>query len=174
MYEQRQKLYVANEETNQIFDESDITDVIAGWDNNWTTTEIAEYIGADRKEIELLLLDLIHKGKIAGNIHVFKRRKGKPPLIEIDMGENKIRAIHHDKQTWICVKDFWRHIGKPEHSYRKVTENWGPGERSKFQLETPSGRQHFIFINIPGLDKLCNHVEKNMLSEINRLKELIK
>ena len=174
-FEKRQKLYIANEETNQVFDETDIPDVISAWNNNWSTAEIADYLGLDRQEIELLIIDLIHQGKIAGNIHIFKnKRKGKSIVYEINVGETRIRTIQQDKHKWICLKDAWKHIGKPEHSYRKVVENWSPSLRAKFKLHTPGGPQNFIFLNYDGLSKLELHVEKNMLSEIYVLKELIK
>jgi hypothetical protein len=160
LYEQRQEIYLANEETNQIWDETDIPDVIRAWNNNWGITDIAEYLGADRQEMELLLIDLIHQGKIKGNIHIFKpKRKRGIRSVDLQMGEEKIRSVVDGKEIWLCLKDVWRWIGKPEHSYRKVTENWGPELRAKFQLATGSGRQHHIFINMAGLSKLEQHIE---------------
>lgn len=162
MYEQRQKLYLANEETNMTWDETDIPDVIKAWNNNWTIAEISEYLGADRKETELLMADLIHQGKIQGNIHIFKpKRKRGIRSVDLKMGDEKIRSVVEGKEIWLCLKDIWRWIGKPEHSYRKVTENWGPDFRAKFQLETAGGRQRYIFISMAGSSRLEQHIESH-------------
>jgi hypothetical protein len=176
MYEERQKTYLANEETNQIWDETDIPDVIAAWKKNWSISEIAEYLGASRHEMELLMADLIHQGKIQGNIHIFKpKRKGKPPMEFriFDVEDAKIRTFKVKKELWICLKDLWKWIGKPEHSYRKVTEGWGPDHRAKYQLDTNSGRQYFIFINMSGLSRLCQYVEENQREMIEEFKKVV-
>lgn len=171
MYEERQKIYLANEETNMAWDETDIPDFIGAWNNNWSLNEIADYLGADQWEILLLAVDLIKQGKIQGNVHIFKpkKKRGTNPL-DLKMGEAKIRAVIENKQIWVCIKDIWRWIGKPEHSYRKVTEGWGPDQRAKFQLDTPGGRQRYIFINMSGLSRLCQHVEKNQKEMLDQLK----
>jgi hypothetical protein len=174
MYEQRQTLYVANEETNQIWDETDIPDFIKAWNNNWSMSEIAEYLGADQWEIHLLAVDLMKQGKIQGNIHIFKpkKRKGATPL-DLFVGDQKIRAVIEKKEIWVCLKDVWKWIGKPEHSYRKVTETWGPDHRAKHQLETPGGRQRFIFISISGLSRLYSNVNKKQQKMLSDLKEVM-
>jgi hypothetical protein len=124
--------------------------------------------------MELLLLDLIHQGKIHGNVHIFKpkpKRKGTPPMKQtIKMDDVEIRVMITGSVMWLCLKDIWKWIGKPEHSYRKVTEGWGPDSRAKFQMETNSGRQHFIFINTQGLDKLFRHVDYNQIKMLMALR----
>jgi hypothetical protein len=171
MYESRRKLYLANEETNQAWDETDIPDFIEAWNNNWSLNEIAEFLGADQWEIHLLAVDLIQKGKIQGNVHIFKPKRRKVERsMELDMDGVKIRTVINNKQMWVCLKDVWKWIDKPDHSYRKVTECWGPDVRAKFQLDTGGGRQRFIFINMTGLSRLCQHVEKNQLELLERLK----
>jgi hypothetical protein len=174
MYEERQKIYVANEETNQIWDETDIPDFINAWNNNWSMSEIAEYLGADQWEISLLAVDLMKQGKIKGNFHVFKpkRKTGAKPL-DLFVGDKRIRAVNDHNQIWVCLKDVWRWIGKPEHSYRKTTETWGPEYRSKHQIETPGGRQRHIFINMMGLSRLCQHVENHQKEMLEELKGII-
>jgi hypothetical protein len=174
MYESRQKVYLANEETNQAWDESDIPDFIKAWNNNWPLNEIAEYLGADQWEIHLLAVDLIKQGKIKGNVHIFKPKNKKgPKQMDINMGDFTIRTVRHDNELWLCVKDIWRWIGKPEHSYRKVTEGWGPDRRAKFKMETKGGSQRHIFINMSGLSQLFNHVEKNQSEQLEQLKEVM-
>jgi hypothetical protein len=171
MYEERQKIYLANEETNMAWDESDVPDFINAWKNNWSLNEIAEYLGADQWEILLLAVDLIKQGKIQGNVHIFKPKKKRgTKSVDLKMGEMTIRAVVEKNETWLCLKDIWKWIGKPEHSYRKVTENWGPDQRAKFQLDTPGGRQRYIFINMNGLSQLFQHVEKHQKEMLGDLK----
>lgn len=171
MYESRQKIYLANEETNQAWDEADIPDFITAWKNNWSLNEIAEYLGADQYEILLLAVDLIQRGKIQGNVHIFKPKRRKVERwMELDMDGVMIRAVVNDKQMWVCLKDVWAWIKKPEHSYRKVTEAWGPDCRAKYHIATMGGRQRFIFINTQGLSRLCQHVEINQQKMLEQLK----
>lgn len=174
MYEERQSLYIANELTNQVYDETDIPDVIAAWNNNWSMTEISDYLGTDRQELELLLADLIHRGKIKGNIHIFKpkgKRQMKINVVGVGDYGSVIRTAEFNKQTWLCLKDLWKWLEKPDHSYRKVVEGWGPGQRAKFKLDTQGGRQDFIFININSLSKLCPRPNEKTKNKLEQLKE---
>lgn len=174
MYEERQTLYVANEEVNQIWDESDIPDFIKAWNNNWSMSEIAEFLGADQWEIHLLAVDLMKQGKIEGNIHIFKpkKKRGADP-VDLFVGEQKFRAVIDNKQIWVCMKDVWKWIGKPEHSYRKVMEGWGPDQRSKHKLDTPGGQQRFIFISLSGLSRIYSKVDKKQQNLLSQLKEVM-
>lgn len=175
MYEKRNKIYLANEETNQTWDETDIPDVIQAWNNNWSIVEIAEYLGSDKWEMLLLFIDLLKVGKIKGNVHVFKPKKRKvDKAVEIDMNGEKIRIVVKEKQMWVCLKDVWRWIRKPEHTYRKVTEAWGPDVRAKFKIDTIGGSQDFIFINIQGLSVLCKHLKIDQIKKIDELKGALK
>lgn len=68
LYETRRALYVANEEVNQVWDASDITDFIAAWENGDSLEVMAEYFGAERWELILLAADLMNRGKIKGDV----------------------------------------------------------------------------------------------------------
>lgn len=173
-YEKRQKIYVANEETNQIWDETDVPDFINAWNNGWALNEISDYLGADQWEITLLALDLIKNKKIKGNVHIFKPKRKLAEPMEIILADGRIRVVKEQKETWVCLKDIWKWIDKPDHSYRKVTEGWGPDKRAKYKLPTAGGPQSYIFINIQGLSDLYHHVEKNQIEKLNELKEALK
>lgn len=75
LYEYRQKLYIANEEINQVFDETDIPEFIEFWEQGRTFEYMAEYFGYDKWEMYLLAIDLMRAGKIHGEIN-FDRGAG--------------------------------------------------------------------------------------------------
>lgn len=168
MYEQRRNIYFANETTNMLHDESDIPDFVRAWNNGWSLSEISEYLGLDDKEAQLLAIDLIHTGKIKGNFHIFKPKAKGMDAIFLNT-EIPVRYIRKDREIWVCLKDLWRHLKKPEHSFRKVVEGWGPDQRSNYKMQTNGGLQNHIFINTSGLSRLCRHLRKKELEIINRV-----
>lgn len=174
-YERRQRLYIANEETNQVWDETDIPDFITAWNNNWSLSEIAEYLGADQHEIQLLAADLIRQGKIEGNVHIFKpKRKKEINMESITINDYVIRANFTGSEFWVCLKDVWNWIKKPESTYRKVTETWGPEHRAKFTVHTDGGPQKCIFINLSGLHRLAENLDPWQKNQIVMLAMRIK
>lgn len=175
MYENRQKIYIANETENMTWDETDVPDFITAWNNNWTMTEIAEYFGASTYETQLLAGDLIQRGKISGNIHIFKpKSKGRSFLLKVYQVDNEdIRIVTEKGKKWVCMKDLWRFLQRPEHSYRKTTEGWKPQERAKYKLETNSGRQNFIFISIHGMDKLFARLKDSEKEKFEKIRRII-
>lgn len=169
-YEQRQSLYIANEETNQVWDETDIPDFIQAWNNNWSLSEIADYLGADHHEIQLLAADLIKQGKIEGNIHIFKPKRRKAHSVEtISIGGSVIRATLSDNEYWVCLKDVWYWIGKKTDDYKTITDTWGPDQRAKYVVPTDNGPSKFIFVNAAGLDRLRDELEPWQQLQANRI-----
>lgn len=68
LYEKRRSIYIANEEVNQVWDESDIPDFVEMWNNKKTLKEISKYLGAEKEELQLLAIDLMKRGLIKGRV----------------------------------------------------------------------------------------------------------
>lgn len=168
MYERRGVLYVANEEINQIWDETDIPDFIAAWENGWTMPEIAEFLGSDEMELSLLAMDLIKQKKIEGSFQITRAEKKLPRSIKIKISGKPIRIIK-GKEPWICINDIWDIIDQPESL--EFLESLQPKERSNYIIDTAAGRQSFIFINMSGWSKLYNQTENKKRPILNKVKE---
>lgn len=169
-YERRQSLYIANEETNQVWDETDIPDFIKAWNNNWSLTEIAEYLGATMRECQLLAADLIDQGKIQGNIHIFKpKRRAAKPMETITVGDTLIRSTFSDREYWVCLQDVLNALRSPAERLQDLTETWGPDQRAKFVIPTDGGPQKFQFVNVEGLERLAQEMEPWERTQVERL-----